>query len=132
MEAGADLVFVQSTVTTARHMSNSYRGLVFSELMENLKVPVVVGNCVSYNVALELMQTGVDGVLVGVWSRSGLHYPGGHRALESRKVSATLECAAARGRPISSRPAAMWRSSPTGVSALEATSASPSPAAPTG
>ena len=76
-------------------MSNSYRGLVFSELMENLKVPVVVGNCVSYNVALELMQTGVDGVLVGV---------GPGAACTTREVtgvgvpqvSATLECAAAR------------------------------------
>ena len=51
VEAGADIVFVQSTVTTARHMSRSYRGLIFSELMKTLKVPVVVGNCVSYNVA---------------------------------------------------------------------------------
>ena len=95
VEAGADIVFVQSTVTTARHMSNSYRGLVFSELMESLKVPVVVGNCVSYNVALELMETGVDGILVGV---------GPGAACTTREVtgvgvpqvSATLECAAAR------------------------------------
>ena len=95
VEAGADIVFVQSTVTTARHMSNSYRGLVFSELIKNLKVPVVVGNCVSYNVALELMETGVDGVLVGV---------GPGAACTTREVtgvgvpqvSATLECAAAR------------------------------------
>jgi IMP dehydrogenase len=95
VEAGADIVFVQSTVTTARHMSHSYRGLVFSELMESLQVPVVVGNCVSYNVALELMETGVDGILVGV---------GPGAACTTREVtgvgvpqvSATLECAAAR------------------------------------
>lgn len=30
VEAGADIVFVQSTVTTARHISKSYRGLIFS------------------------------------------------------------------------------------------------------
>ena len=35
VEAGADIVFVQSTVTTARHMSRSYRGLIFSELVES-------------------------------------------------------------------------------------------------
>ncbi len=95
VEAGADIVFVQSTVTTARHMSRSYRGLVFSELIESLQVPVVVGNCVSYNVALELMETGVDGILVGV---------GPGAACTTREVtgvgvpqvSATLECAAAR------------------------------------
>ena len=95
VEAGADIVVVQSTVTTARHMSRSYRGLVFSELSKAIKVPLVVGNCVSYNVALELMETGIDGLLVGV---------GPGAACTTREVtgvgvpqvSATLECAAAR------------------------------------
>ena len=95
VEAGADIVVVQSTVTTARHQSRSYRGLVFAELIESLNVPVVVGNCVTYDVALELMDTGVDGILVGV---------GPGAACTTREVtgvgvpqvSATLECAAAR------------------------------------
>ena len=65
-DAGADLIFVQSTVTTARHVSPRKRGLIFSELLEMINVPVVVGNCVSYDVALELMETGINGVLVGV------------------------------------------------------------------
>ncbi len=95
VESGADMVVVQSTVTTARHMSNSYRGLIFSELIDAIKVPVMVGNCVTYDVALELMETGIDGVLVGV---------GPGAACTTREVvgvgvpqvSATLECAAAR------------------------------------
>lgn len=95
VEAGADMVVVQATVTTARHMSRSYRGLVFSELIGALKVPVIVGNCVTYNVALELMETGIDGILVGV---------GPGAACTTREVvgvgvpqvTATLECAAAR------------------------------------
>ena len=95
VEAGADIIVVQSTVTTARHVSRSYRGLIFSELVSALKVPVVVGNCVSYNVATELMETGIDAVLVGV---------GPGAACTTREVtgvgvpqvSATLECAAAR------------------------------------
>lgn len=95
VEAGADIVLVQSTVTTARHMSHSYRGLIFSELVKNITVPVVVGNCVSYDVALELMETGIDGILVGV---------GPGAACTTREVvgvgvpqvTATLECAAAR------------------------------------
>jgi len=66
VEAGADLIFVQSTVTTARHASKSKRGLIFSELLEMVDVPVVVGNCVGYDVALELMDTGIAGILVGV------------------------------------------------------------------
>ena len=95
VEAGADIVVVQSTVTTARHMSRSYRGLIFSELVKTLTVPIVVGNCVSYDVARELMETGIDGVLVGV---------GPGAACTTREVvgvgvpqvTATLECAAAR------------------------------------
>ena len=95
VEAGADMVLVQSTVTTARHMSRSYRGLIFSELRQQLNVPVLVGNCVSYNVALELMETGIDGIMVGV---------GPGAACTTREVvgvgvpqiSATLECASAR------------------------------------
>ena len=31
-EAGGDILVVQSTVTSARHISKSYRGLIFSEL----------------------------------------------------------------------------------------------------
>ena len=95
VEAGADIIVVQSTVTTARHMSRSYRGLIFSELRQALKVPVLVGNCVTYSASLELMETGIDGVLVGV---------GPGAACTTREVvgvgvpqvSATIECASAR------------------------------------
>ena len=94
-EAGADMIVVQSTVTTARHISNSARGLRFPELLEMLNVPMLVGNCVGYDVALELMETGIHGVLVGV---------GPGAACTTREVtgvgvpqvSATLDCAAAR------------------------------------
>lgn len=95
VEAGADIVVVQSTVTTARHMSQSYRGLIFSELCRALKVPILVGNCVTHGSALELMETGIDGILVGV---------GPGAACTTREVvgvgipqvTATLECASAR------------------------------------
>jgi len=94
-EAGADIFFVQSTVTTARHISRSYRGLIFSELCQSLKIPVAVGNCVSYNACLELMREGVAGVLLGV---------GPGAACTTREVlgvgvpqiTATIDCAAAR------------------------------------
>ena len=95
VDAGADLIAVQSTVTTARHISKSVRGLVFSELLEMIDVPVLGGNCVGYHAALELMETGVHGVLVGV---------GPGAACTTREVTgvgvpqvtATLGCAAAR------------------------------------
>jgi IMP dehydrogenase len=94
-EARADILVVQSTVTTARHISKSYRGLVFSELCKSVPMPVVVGNCVSYNACLELMKTGISGILVGV---------GPGAACTTREVlgvgvpqiTATIDCAAAR------------------------------------
>ena len=54
-EAGADILVIQSTVTTARHISKSYRGLIFSELCQTVAMPIIVGNCVTYSAALELM-----------------------------------------------------------------------------
>ena len=65
-EAKADILFVQSTVTTAKHVSKSYKGLVFPELCKSVPMPIVVGNCVSYSACMELMKTGASGVLVGV------------------------------------------------------------------
>jgi len=95
VEAGADILVVQSTVTTARHHSKSYRGLIFSELCNSIPIPVIVGNCVSYGAAMELMETGIMGLLVGV---------GPGAACTSREVlgvgvpqvTATIDCAAAR------------------------------------
>jgi IMP dehydrogenase len=95
VEAGGDILVVQSTVTSARHISKSYRGLIFSELCEQIKIPIIVGNCVSYSACLELMRTGIAGVLVGV---------GPGAACTSREVlgigvpqiTATIDCAAAR------------------------------------
>ncbi len=94
-EAGADILVIQSTVTTARHTSKSYRGLIFSELRKSVSIPIIVGNCVSYGACLELMRTGISGVLVGV---------GPGAACTTREVlgigvpqiTATMECAAAR------------------------------------
>jgi IMP dehydrogenase len=94
-EAGIDILVVQSTVTTARHISKSYRGLIFSEIIKQLPVPVIVGNCVSYSACRKLMETGVHGVLVGI---------GPGAACTTREVigvgvpqaTATMDCAAAR------------------------------------
>jgi IMP dehydrogenase len=94
-EAQADILVVQSTVTTARHISKSLRGVIFSELCQSVHMPIIVGNCVSYSACLELMRTGVSGVLVGVGPGAacttrqvlGIGVP---------QVTATMDCAAAR------------------------------------
>jgi len=94
-EAGIDILVVQSTVTTAKHISKSYRGLILPELYQMMSLPVIVGNCCSYSAALELMKTGIDAILVGV---------GPGAACTTREVigvgvpqiTATMDCAAAR------------------------------------
>jgi IMP dehydrogenase len=94
-EAEADILVIQSTVTTARHISKSNQGLIFDKFCKSVPMPVVVGNCVSYNACLDLMRTGIAGVLVGV---------GPGAACTSREVlgvgvpqiTATMDCAAAR------------------------------------
>jgi len=94
-EAQADIFVVQSTVTSARHTSKSARGLIFPDLIKSIPMPVIVGNCVSYTACLELMRTGISGVLVGV---------GPGAACTTREVlgvgvpqvTATIDCAAAR------------------------------------
>jgi len=96
-DAGVDVLVVQSTITTARHISKSYRGLVLPELCQMTSSPTIVGNCCSYSAALELMRTGIDAILVGV---------GPGAACTTREVigvgvpqvTATIECAAARER----------------------------------
>jgi IMP dehydrogenase len=95
VEARADILVVASTVTSARHISKSVRGLIFQELVKSVPIPVVVGNCVSYSACLELMRTGVAAVLLGV---------GPGAACTTREVTgigvpqitATIDCAAAR------------------------------------
>jgi len=95
-EAGADIMVVSATLTTARFISGNDRpSLDLTTLCKEVKMPVVVGNSVTYSATLELMRTGVAAVLVGVGPGSacttrevlGLGVP---------QVTATMDCAAAR------------------------------------
>ncbi|MBF6599254.1 MAG: GuaB3 family IMP dehydrogenase-related protein [Dehalococcoidia bacterium] len=95
-DAGVDVFVVQSTVTSARHISRSEKGLIFDELVRNMReTPVIVGNTVTFAATKELMETGIAAVLVGV---------GPGAACTSREVlgigvpqvTATIDAAAAR------------------------------------
>ena len=65
-EAGCDIFVVQSTVTTVRHISTAYKVVDLKKLCKELKMPVIVGNSVTYQVALELMEIGISALLVGI------------------------------------------------------------------
>jgi IMP dehydrogenase len=94
-EAGADCLVVQGTVLTARHVSRSYEQLSFERLCADLEIPVVVGNCVEYHTALELMRTGIAGILVGVGPGAACTTRG-VLGVGVPQVTATSDVAAAR------------------------------------
>jgi len=66
IEEGADVVVVQSTVTSARHISVSGKELDLAGFCRACPVPVIVGNTVSYEPSLALMEAGAAAILVGV------------------------------------------------------------------
>lgn len=94
-EAGADVYVVQGTVLTARHHSDSYTQLSFAELCRSLSIPVVVGNCVHHDTALELMECGIAGILVGVGPGAACTTRG-VLGVGVPQVTATCDVAAAR------------------------------------
>ncbi|MCM8813138.1 MAG: GuaB3 family IMP dehydrogenase-related protein [Candidatus Omnitrophica bacterium] len=65
-DAGADIFIVQSTVTSVRHISTEYKALDLQKFCEKMKIPVIIGNCVTHDIALELFETGCSGLLVGI------------------------------------------------------------------
>ncbi|MFN5972453.1 MAG: GuaB3 family IMP dehydrogenase-related protein [Microcystis sp.] len=95
-QAAADILFVQATVVSTAHLSpEAITPLDLVQLCQEMPIPVVLGNCVTYEVALNLMKTGAAGVLVGI---------GPGAACTSRGVlgvgvpqaTAVADCAAAR------------------------------------
>jgi len=94
-EAGADVLVVQGTVLTARHISQTYHQLSFEKLCRAVSIPVVAGNCVQYETALELMETGLAGILVGVGPGAACTTRG-VLGVGVPQVTATADVAAAR------------------------------------
>jgi IMP dehydrogenase len=94
-EAGADVFVVQSTVSTVRHISTEYKSLDLAAFCKRMKIPVIIGNAVTYKVTLELMDCGVAGVLIGVGPGAACTSRG-VLGLGVPQVTATVDCAAAR------------------------------------
>ncbi len=94
-EAGADLFIVQSTVSTVRHISSEYKSLDLAGFTKASKIPIIIGNAVTYSVVLELMQNGVSGVLIGVGPGAACTSRG-VLGLGVPQVTATVDSAAAR------------------------------------
>jgi len=95
VEAGVDLFVVASQVATARHYSTHSEAVDLAKFCRDSPVPVMVGNCVSFQAATELMEAGASAILVGVGPGAicttrtvlGVGVP---------QVTAVADCAAAR------------------------------------
>ena len=95
VEAGADLFVVASQVATARHYSTHTEIVDLAQFCRDSPVPVIVGNCVSFQAATELMEAGASALLIGVGPGAicttrtvlGVGIP---------QVTAIADCAAAR------------------------------------
>ncbi len=94
-EAGADMFVVQSTVISIKHISSEYKTVDFTKLCKAMKIPVIIGNCVTYSMALELMATGAAGIFVGIGPGAACTTRG-VLGIGVPQVTATCDCAAAR------------------------------------
>jgi IMP dehydrogenase len=94
-EAGADIFVVQSTVSTVKHVSKEYNALDIKKFCKSMEIPVIIGNCVSYEVALELMGAGASALLVGIGPGAACTTRG-VLGIGVPQVTATVDCAAAR------------------------------------
>lgn len=94
-EAGADIFVVQSTVINVRHIATEYRVVDLKKFIKSMRIPVILGNCVTYSVALELMETGPSAVLVGIGPGAACTTRG-VLGIGVPQVTATSDVAAAR------------------------------------
>ncbi len=94
-DAGCDIFIVQSTVISVRHESTEYKPLDLHKFVKEMKVPVLFGNCVDYNVALDIMDTGCRGIFVGIGPGTACTSRG-VLGIGVPQVTATCDCAAAR------------------------------------
>lgn len=95
VEAGVDIFIVQQTVATTKHISSQYKILDLEKFVKSCKVPVILGNCVTYDVTLELMEIGAAGVLVGVGPGAACTTRG-VLGIGVPQITATVDAAAAR------------------------------------
>jgi IMP dehydrogenase len=95
-KAGADLFLIQATVVSTEFLApDGIEPLNLAKFCQEMPMPVILGNCVTYDITLELMQAGAAAVLVGI---------GPGAACTSRGVlgvgvpqaTAVADCAAAR------------------------------------
>ncbi len=66
-EAGADILVIQSTIVSNKyHAKDPSKNLNIKEFCESMPIPVMLGNTTTYDVSIDLMKTGIQGLFVGI------------------------------------------------------------------
>lgn len=94
-DAGCDIFIVQSTVISVKHESSQYKPLDLFKFCKDMEIPVLLGNCVDYDVTLALMETGCQGIFVGIGPGTACTSRG-VLGIGVPQITATCDCAAAR------------------------------------
>jgi len=95
IDAGCNTFVVQSTVATVKHIAKEYSVLDLEKFCKESKIPVIIGNCVTYDVTLELMETGAAGILVGIGPGAACTTRG-VLGIGVPQITSTVDAAAAR------------------------------------
>jgi len=93
--AGVDIFVVQSTVTTTKHIAKEYKTLDLFKFCKSMNIPVILGNCVTYETTLDLMETGAAGLLIGIGPGAACTTRG-VLGIGVPQVTATVDAASAR------------------------------------
>jgi len=94
-KAGCDIFVVQSTVASTKHIATEYKVVDLEKLCNESKIPIVVGNSVTYDMALELMESGASGLLVGIGPGAACTTRG-VLGIGVPQITSTVDSAAAR------------------------------------
>ena len=95
VSSGADIFVVQSTVTTTKHITREYNSLDLFKFCKSVKIPVILGNCVTHEMTLGLMETGAAALLIGVGPGAACTTRG-VLGIGVPQVTATVDAASAR------------------------------------
>nr|WP_278693559.1 GuaB3 family IMP dehydrogenase-related protein [Arachnia propionica] len=93
--AGVDFFVIRGTTVSAEHVDEAENTLNLKEFIYRFDVPVLVGGCATYRMALHLMRAGAAGVLVG-FGGGATHTTASVLGIEVPMASAVADVAEAR------------------------------------
>jgi len=95
-EAGADMFIIQATVVSTKFQGkDKSTSLDIKKFVKQMPIPVLLGNATTYEVTLDLIQTGIQGIFVGIGPGAACTTRG-VLGIGVPMASAITQCAAAR------------------------------------